>query len=34
LHEFLTDFVAANSALGMQIQDDFLMTPAAIAGAA
>jgi uncharacterized alpha-E superfamily protein len=36
LHEFLTDFIASNSALGMQIQDDFLMTitPAAIAGAA
>jgi uncharacterized alpha-E superfamily protein len=34
LHEFLTDFVASNNALGVQIQDDFLMTPAPIAGAA
>jgi len=34
LHEFLTDFVASNNALGVQIQDDFLMTQAAIAGAA
>ena len=36
LHEFLTDFVASNNALGVQIQDDFLMTvrSASIAGAA
>jgi len=34
LHEFLTDFIAGNSALGVQLQDDFLMTPAAVAGAA
>jgi len=36
LHEFLTEFIAANNALGTQIQDDFLMTvtPATIAGAA
>src|SRR4029078_6339744 len=27
LHEFLTDFIAANNALGVQLQDDFLMTP-------
>jgi hypothetical protein len=34
LHEFLTDFVANNNAFGVQLQDDFLMTPAALAGAA
>jgi hypothetical protein len=34
LHEFLTDFIAANNALGAQIQEDFLMTPTAVAGAA
>ena len=27
LHEFLTDFIASNNALGVQLQDDFLMTP-------
>jgi len=34
LHEFLIDFIASNSALGVQLQDDFLMTSAAMAGAA
>ena len=34
LHEFLIDFIASNSALGVQLQDDFLMTPTIIAGAA
>jgi hypothetical protein len=34
LHEFLTDFIAANNALGVQLQDDFLMTPIPVAGAA
>jgi uncharacterized alpha-E superfamily protein len=34
LHEFLIDFIASNSALGVQLQDDFLMTPASVAGAA
>jgi uncharacterized alpha-E superfamily protein len=35
LHEFLTDFMASNNMLGTQLQEDFLMTPAAMmAGAA
>ena len=34
LHEFLTDFVAANNQLGTQIQEDFLMVPMPLAGAA
>jgi uncharacterized alpha-E superfamily protein len=34
LHEFLTDFVTNNNGLGSQIQEDFLMTPTALAGAA
>jgi uncharacterized alpha-E superfamily protein len=34
LHEFLTDFIAANNALGVQLQDDFLMTPIPVSGAA
>jgi uncharacterized alpha-E superfamily protein len=34
LHEFLTDFIAQNNALGTQLQEDFLMTRAAVAGAA
>jgi uncharacterized alpha-E superfamily protein len=34
LHEFLDDFVAANNALGVQLQDDFLMTPVIVASAA
>ena len=34
LHEFLTDFIASNNTLGAQLQDDFLMTPTAMAGAA
>ncbi|MGH6793368.1 MAG: alpha-E domain-containing protein, partial [Methyloceanibacter sp.] len=34
LHEFLTDFIASNNALGAQIQDDFLMIPTPMAGAA
>jgi hypothetical protein len=34
LREFLTDFIAANNALGIQLQDDFLMTPIPVAGAA
>ena len=27
LHEFLSSFIASNSALGVQLQDDFLMIP-------
>ncbi len=34
LHEFLTTFNAQNDALGAQIQEDFLMVPLAVAGAA
>ncbi|MGB3022614.1 MAG: alpha-E domain-containing protein [Methyloceanibacter sp.] len=36
LHEFLSTFIESNGALGVQIQEDFLMTPAvvAMAGAA
>ena len=34
LHEFLTDFIAQNNTLGTQLQEDFLMTRAAIAGTA
>ena len=34
LHEFLTSFIESNNALGVQIQEDFLMIPAAVAGAA
>ncbi|MGH6735025.1 MAG: alpha-E domain-containing protein [Methyloceanibacter sp.] len=34
LHEFLTDFIARNNALGVQLQEDFLMRPLAMAGAA
>ena len=34
LHEFLTSFIESNNALGVQIQEDFLMMPAAVAGAA
>ena len=34
LHELLTDFIAANNALGIQLQDDFLMTPIPVSGAA
>jgi uncharacterized alpha-E superfamily protein len=34
LHEFLTSFIESNRALGVQLQDDFLMTPTIIAGAA
>ena len=34
LHEFLTDFIASNNAVGTQLQEDFLMTPKPIAGAA
>jgi hypothetical protein len=34
LHEFLTSFIESNRALGLQLQDDFLMTPTIIAGAA
>jgi hypothetical protein len=34
LHEFLTSFIESNNTLGMQIQEDFLMIPAAVAGAA
>ena len=34
LHEFLTSFIESNNALGLQIQEDFLMIPAAVAGAA
>ena len=34
LHEFLTCFIDSNNALGVQLQDDFLMTPTAMAGAA
>ena len=30
LHEFLTDFIAANNTLGVQLEEDFLMTPAAM----
>lgn len=33
LHEYLTRFIEENHALGMQIQEDFLMTPLAIAEA-
>ena len=33
LHEFLTEFVERNNALGSQIQEDFLMTPLAMAEA-
>jgi uncharacterized alpha-E superfamily protein len=34
LHEFLTSFIESNNALGLQIQEDFLMIPAAVAGGA
>ncbi|QKP78878.1 alpha-E domain-containing protein [Methyloligella sp. GL2] len=34
LHEFLSDFLQNNNALGIQIQEDFLMTPASIAAVA
>ena len=34
LHEFLTGFIEQNNALGMQIQEDFLMVRPAMAGAA
>ena len=34
LHEFLTSFIDSNNTLGVQIQEDFLMIPAAVAGAA
>ncbi len=34
LHEFLVDFIENNNALGNQIQEDFLMTPASIAAVA
>ena len=34
LHEFLTSFIESNNALGLQIQEDFLMIPAAVARAA
>ena len=30
LHEFLTDFIAANNMLGIQLEEDFLMTPSAM----
>jgi uncharacterized alpha-E superfamily protein len=30
LHEFLTSFIESNGALGLQIQEDFLMVPAAV----
>lgn len=33
LHEFLTEFVERNNALGTQLQEDFLMTPIAMAEA-
>ena len=33
LHEFLTEFITRNNALGFQIQEDFLMTPLAMAEA-
>ncbi len=33
LHEYLTDFIETNNALGSQIQEDFLMTPMAMAEA-
>ena len=32
LHEFLTSFIESNNALGVQIQDDFLMIPAGDGG--
>ena len=34
LHEFLDGFIASNNALGAQIQEDFLMVRATVAGAA
>jgi len=34
LHQFLTEFVESNNAVGLQIEDDFLMTPAIMVGAA
>jgi uncharacterized alpha-E superfamily protein len=33
LHEFLTEFIARNNALGTQLQEDFLMVPMAMAEA-
>ena len=33
LHEFLTAFIERNNDLGSQIQEDFLMTPLAMAEA-
>jgi len=33
LHEFLTAFVIRNNDLGLQLEEDFLMTPVAMAEA-